>query len=350
MKQTTLAVIGCGAISGIYLQNLSTMFPNTKVKSCCAAHMESARKRATQFGIEAATLEEILADGEIDMVVVLTPPDTHYEIIKKALQAGKHVYTEKVMSLQTCQAKELCDLANEKGLYLGSAPDTFMGAAWQKCNELVQSGALGKVTGFDVYVSRNMDYIACAYPIVRLAGGGVLYDFGVYHLTVLTYLLGRVKEVCAVVENNKPIRIGTVEGTPDFGKEFAFDNEAQVTALLRMENGAVGTFTINGETLDDEGELLQFRFYGEKGVLALPNPNLFGGPIRRMGASGCWEDVPNDLPYSENSRGIGPSEMAQAMAEGRANMASKEQALHVLAIMEAMMESSEKRCFVPVKY
>lgn len=350
MEQKTVAIIGCGVISQIYLQNLTTRFSNIKVKCCCDLRAESARHRAEQFGIGVATMEEILSDPEIDMVIVLTPPATHFGIIKQALQAGKHVYTEKVLSLDAAQARELCDLANAKGLYLGSAPDTFMGAAWQKCSQIVKEGTLGSITGFDVYVSRNMDYIACAYPIVRLAGGGVLYDFGVYHLTVLTYLLGRVKEVCAVVENNKPIRVGTVEGTPDFGREFSFNNEAQVTALLRMESGVVGTFTINGETVDDDGPLLQFRFYGEKGVMSLPNPNFFGGPVRLLKEDFSWEEVPNDLPYSDNSRGIGPSEMAQAMEEGRTNMANKEQALHVLAVMEAMMESSEKHCFVPVKY
>lgn len=350
MKQTTVAIIGCGVISQIYLQNLTTRFPNIRVKSCCAQHLERAQARASQFGIIASTVEAVLADPEIEMVVILTPPATHYSLIKQALQAGKHVYTEKVLSLTASEAKELCDLADEKGLYLGSAPDTFMGAAWQKSAELVKSGALGNVTGFDVYVNRNMDYIACAYPIVRLAGGGVLYDFGVYHLTALTYLLGRVREVCAVVENNKPIRVGTVEGTPDFGKEFAFDNEAQVTALLRMESGVVGTFTINGETVDDDGQLLQFRLYGEKGVMALPNPNFFGGPVRTLQSDFSWAEVPNDLPYSDNSRGLGPSEMMQAMEEGRPNMASKEQALHVLAVMEAMMKSSQSGRFEKVPY
>ena len=209
---------------------------------------------------------------------------------------------------------------------------------------------MGKITGFDVYINRNMDFISCAYPIVRMTGGGVLYDFGVYHLTALVSLLGRVKEVCGIVENNKPIRVGVVEGTPDFGKEYAFDNEAQVTAILRMESGVVGTFTINGETLDDDGDLLQFRLYGEKGVMALPNPNFFGGPVRVTHAGLNWEEVPNDLPYSDNSRGLGPAEMAQAMEEGRANMASKEQALHVVSVMEAIVESTEKRCFIPVKY
>jgi predicted dehydrogenase len=349
MKKTTIAVIGCGVISQIYLQNLTTRFPNVEVKCCCSLHMESARKRAEQFGIGVATMDEILADPEIEMVVVLTPPDTHFSIIKQALLAGKHVYTEKVLSLKAAEAKELCDLANKKGLYLGSAPDTFMGAAWQKCKQVMEDGTLGSITGFDVYVNRNMDYIACAYPIVRMVGGGVLYDFGVYHLTALIYLLGRVKEVCAVVENNKPIRIGTVEGTPDFGKEFAFNNEAQVTALLRMESGVVGTFTINGETLDDDGQLLQFRFYGEKGVMALPNPNFFGGPVLTNSGS-KWKELPNDLPYSDNSRGLGPAEMAQAIKEGRPNVANKEQALHVVAVMEAIMESSQTGRFIAVRY
>ena len=346
----TIGIIGCGVISQIYLQNLTTRFPNVKVKCCCDLRVESAQKRAEQFGIGVATMEEMLADAEIDIVVVLTPPSTHFGIIKQALLAGKHVYTEKVLSLAADEAKELCDLANEKGLYLGSAPDTFMGSALQKCKQIVNEGTLGKITGFDVYINRNMDFISCAYPIVRMTGGGVLYDFGVYHLTALVSLLGRVKEVCGIVENNKPIRVGVVEGTPDFGKEYAFDNEAQVTAILRMESGVVGTFTINGETLDDDGDLLQFRLYGEKGVMALPNPNFFGGPVRVTHAGLNWEEVPNDLPYSDNSRGLGPAEMAQAMEEGRANMASKEQALHVVSVMEAIIESTKKRCFVPVKY
>lgn len=348
MKQMTVGIIGCGVISSIYLQNLTHVFPNIRVKSCCARRFENAQKRAAEFGIAATTVEEMLADPEIEMVVILTPPATHFDLIRRALEAGKHVYTEKVLSLNLKDAKQLCDLANEKGLYLGSAPDTFMGAALQKCSQVIRENALGTVTGFDVYVNRNMDLIACEYPIVRLEGGGVLYDFGVYHLTALTYLLGRVKEVCAVVENNKPIRVGVVEGTPDFGKEYAFDNEAQVTAILRMESGVIGTFTINGETVPDD--LLHFRIYGEKGVMTVPDPNRFGGPVLVMPSQQAWTELPNDLPYSENSRGIGPSEMVQAMAEGRTNAASKEQALHVLAVMEAMMESTRTARFVQVQY
>ena len=348
MKQLTIATIGCGSISQIYLQNFSTRFSNIRVKSCCALHIESARKRAEQFGIEASTVEEILADPEVEMVVILTPAPSHYGLIKQALLAGKHVYTEKVLSLTVREAQEVCRLADEKGLYLGSAPDTFMGAALQKSAQVLAEGTLGAVTGFDVYVNRNMDLITNEYPFVRLAGGGVLYDFGVYHLTALIHLLGRVKEVCGVVENNKPIRVGTVEGTPDFGKEYAFPNEAQVTTILRMESGVVGTLTLNGESIPED--LCHFRIYGEKGVLALPDPNQFDGPVRINRPDLGWVEVSNDLPFSENSRGIGPSEMVQAMEEGRPNAANKEQALHVVSVMEAIMESSKTRSFVPVEH
>ena len=117
---------------------------------------------------------------------------------------------------------------------------------------------------------------------------------------------------------------------------------------MRMESGVVGTLTINGESIPED--LCHFRIYGDKGVLSLPNPNFFGGPVKVIGPDGSREEVPNDLPFSENSRGLGPAEMAQAMEEGRANLANKEQALHVVSVMEAIVESTEKRCFVPVKY
>ena len=347
MKQMTAAVVGCGSISGIYLKNLTGRFENIRVKSCCAAHLENAQKKAAEFGILACTYEDILADGEVELVIVLTPAPTHYDLIRRALLAGKHVYTEKTMTLETAQARQLCALAEEKGLYLGCAPDTFLGAAWQKAVQLVHGSELGEVTGFDVYINRNMDRITNLYPFVRLAGGGILYDFGVYHLTVLVAMLGKVKEVCAVVENKKPVRVGCVEGTPDFGKEYAFPNEAQVTAILRMENGVTGTLTLNGESI--ARNLNHFRIYGEQGVLQLPDPNGFGGQLSVIHPGADWEEVPNDLPYADNCRGIGPSEMVEAMEAGRPNQANKEQALHVMEVMEAILESSRTRSFVKVQ-
>lgn len=344
MKKITAAVVGCGMISGIYLKNLTSRFAGIFVKSCCAAHLESAQKKADEFGIQPCTFEEILGDSEVDLVIVLTPAPTHYGLIKAALLAGKHVYTEKTMTLTAAEARELCALADEKGLYLGCAPDTFLGAAWQKASQMLCDGELGEVSGFDVYINRNLDRMTSLYRFLQLPGGGILYDFGVYHLTVLIKLLGPVKEVCAVVENKKPRRFGTVEGTPDFGREYAYPNEAQVTAILRMESGVVGTMTLNGESI--AANLHHFRIYGEKAVLELPDPNGFGGDVTLIRSRTDRQVVENDLPYSDNCRGIGPWEMVHAMAEKRTNEASKELALHVLTVMEAMVESSKRNCFV----
>ena len=346
MKEMTAAVVGCGMISGIYLTNLTGRFEGIRVKSCCAAHLENAQKRAAEFGIQACTFQQILEDAEVELVIILTPAPTHYGLIKAALEAGKHVYTEKTMTVTAAEAGELCALADRKGLYLGCAPDTFLGAAWQKAAQLLSEGAVGEVSGFDVYINRDLDWFTSKYSFLQLPGGGILYDMGVYHLTVLVYLLGRVKEVCAIVENKKPIRFGKVEGTADFGREYAYPNEGQVTAILRLESGVVGTLTLNGESI--VSNLNHFRIYGDRAILELPDPNGFGGSITLIKNRNDRSVVENDLPYSDNCRGIGPWEMVHAMAEGRANQASKELALHLLTVMEAMLESSRRGGFVAI--
>lgn len=344
MKEMTAAVIGCGMISGIYLKNLTGRFEGIRVKSCCAARLENAQRKAAEYGIHACSFEEILADDEVKLVIVLTPAPTHYGLIKAALLAGKHVYSEKTMTLTSAEAKELCALADEKGLHLGCAPDTFLGGAWQKAAQMLRDGELGAVSGFDVYVNRNLDRMTSLYPFLQLPGGGILYDFGVYHLTVLVELLGRVKEVCSVVENKKPIRYGTVEGTKDFGREYSYPNEAQVTAILRMESGVVGTLTLNGESI--AANLHHFRIYGEKGVLELPDPNGFGGDVTLTRSRTDKQVVNNDLPYIDNCRGIGAWDMVCAMEDDRLNGACKELALHVLNVMEAIVKSSKEKRFI----
>lgn len=347
MRKTRIAVIGCGMISQIYLKNMTTIFPNLEVVACCDRNMDAARQRANEFGIEAWTNEQVLVDPSIEMVVVLTPAPTHYAIIKEALLAGKHVYTEKVLSHEKKLAQELIELAKEKGLYLGSAPDTFLGAALQKVRQIVDDGQIGQVTSFHVGVNRCLDRLLCKFLFLRLPAGGICYDFGVYHLTALVNTLGPIREVCAVVENRKPFRVGIVEDGADFGKEYRYDNEAQVTAILRTESGITGTFVLNGESIGYN--LNHFYIYGETGVLQLADPNNFGGDVTLIRGRDNSIVVENELPYGVNSRGIGPSEMAKAMEEGRQNRASSELALHVLDVIECMMESTRTGGFVNVE-
>ena len=312
------------------------------MKYCCAAHLENAEKKAEKYGICPATFEEILRDGEVELVIVLTPVPAHYALIRRALEAGKHVYTEKTITDDPVTAEELASLAAAKGLRLGSAPDTFLGPAIQTAKKLLQCGGLGEVSGFDVYANRDLDRMTNLYPFLRLPGGGICYDYGVYHITALVELLGQVREVYAIVENRKPLRIGTVEGSADFGKAYAYENEAQVTAILRMESGVAGTLTLNGESIAQD--LRHFRIYGQKGVLEIPDPNGFGGDLTVIRTRAEWEGVPAE---AEDLRGLGAQEMLCAMAEDRPHRANADRAVHVLKVIDAIMESG--RSGLPVK-
>ena len=344
-----VGVVGCGSISDIYLHNMIHVFDNLQVVACCAAHLESAQKKAQKYGILSCTFEEMLENPGIGLLVILTPAPTHYELIRRGLEAGKHVYTEKTITIDPAQARELAALAAEKGLYLGSAPDTFLGAALQQARRLMDEGRIGDVTGFQICANRNLDWLTTYFKFLRLPGGGICFDYGVYYLTALVSLLGPVAEVCAVVENRKPLRVDCNPDSPDYGKEFRYDNEGQVNAIVRTESGITGTFTLNGESL--AADMAVFTIYGTRGVLKLTDPNGFGGNVKLVTLED-WqfrEEIPeNNLPYSANSRGLCPAEMSQAIAEGRTNRANAALACHVLDIICAMMESGGKKCFVPV--
>lgn len=344
-----VGVVGCGSISDTYLSNMIHHIGNLNVIACCAAHLESARRKAAQYGIEACTFEAMLVNPRIEMVVVLTPVPTHYDLIKRALLAGKHVYTEKIITLYAEQARELIELADEKGLYLGVAPDTFLGASLQKVRSAIDAGLLGEITGFVASANRDLDYYTANYGFLRLPGGGILYDYGVYYLTALVSVLGPVRRVCGVMGNRKPVRVNRIEGSDGFGKEYDYPNESYVQALLEMENGVSGCFSLNGDSVRKDQAL--FVIQGTGGMLRLGNPNDFGGAVRYLPNAEPYtaRALDGDRPFSGDDRGIGPAEMADAIRNHRPNRASREMALHVLDTMEMIGLSAERGGFIEVK-
>ncbi len=351
-KIMNVAIVGCGAISDIYLENMMHRFDNLNVVACCANHLEHTKAKADKYGIRGCSYEEILADPSIDMVVILTPPSSHENLIRQALEAGKHVYTEKTLTLSAGTAVSLLALAKEKHLYLGSAPDTFLGAAFQTARKAIDGGLIGEVTSFDICANRDLDYLGGLSPYLCTPGGGICYDYSVYHLTALISLLGPVDAVSAIVRNLAPQRPNTFADSPTFGQTFSYPNESQVFSILKMENNIVGTLSINGDsTIQDQAH---FMIYGKKGILKLTDPNTFGGDVIYLPAQKDFEDhpAPQILNYGftcgENSRGLGPSEMADAIFEKRENRANAELAVHVLDVIDHMLESSKKGAFVNV--
>lgn len=351
MRKIRTAVIGSGRISEEYLRNMTAFFTNLEVVACSSAHRENAEKRAEQFGIEARTNEEIFADPTIELVVILVPAPAHGQLIEQALMAGKHVYTEKTMTVELSEAKRLVALAKEKGLYLGSAPDTFLGAAWQTARQALDEGLIGNVVSFSVNVNRNIDLMASMFEFLRMPGGGFAYDYGVYYLTALVALLGPVESLFSVVKNKATERINCAPGHPEFGKPYSYENESQIYALVNMESGVTGTVSLDGDSAMQD--LAYFYIYGEKGVLRLTCANDFGGDVvlipSGFGADGEPRVLENTSPLTDKNRGIGPAELADAVLSGRENRAGGEMALHVLDIIDTMMRSSERKTLCGVE-
>ena len=345
MKKTVcVGVVGAGAISDIYLKNMTGKFDNLRVKAVAARHLEKAREKAARYGLEACSADEMLADPEIEMIVNLTLVGSHEEITRRALEAGKHVYTEKTITDSFDSARALCRLADRKGLHLGSAPDTFLGSSLQSARRALDQGILGDITGFSATVNRNNDILLSLFPIGRLPGAGICLDFGVYYLTALVSLLGPVAETAAFVRAPYPRHKNIIPGSPEYGQWFDSPNESEVSAILRMKSGVSGTIHLNGDSNLKEQE--NFIILGTRGMLYLTDPNKFGGTVRFLpnvmdfNAPDAFEPLSPGNRFSENERGLGASEMASAILGGRPGFrTSKELGLHVLEVLQGILKS-----------
>ncbi|MCC2255771.1 Gfo/Idh/MocA family oxidoreductase [Ruminococcus sp. CLA-AA-H200] len=360
MEETRVCtgVIGAGAISDIYLKNMITRFDNLQVKSICAAHMESAQKKAEKYGIQAVTMAEMLDDPEISLVVNLTPAHVHYRVIRAALEHGKHVYTEKILTDDLEKSRELVQLARERGLYLGSAPDTFMGAALQTARAAIDSGMLGEIHSFAVSANRCNEILLSMFDFLRQPGGGIVCDYAVYYVTALVSLLGPAARVGSIIGYPYPTHVNCIPDSPMYGQEMDTPNESQVNAVLQFENGVTGTLHIDADSVPEDQAY--FTIYGTKGILMLTNPNQFGGEVRFLAnpaSPADWKKrnrqqpcvLPSVNEYTDNARGIGPSDLADTILNGTALRPSAEMAYHVHEILNAMLQGGTDGAFTEIR-
>lgn len=345
-KKLCVGVIGAGMISDIYLQNMSEKFHNLYVKSIAAAHPERAEKKAAQYHIQATSVEQMLSDPEIDMVVNLTPAFAHYDVIKNALLHGKHVYTEKTITDHLEQSAELLALAEEKGLYFGSAPDTFLGASLQTARAAIDAGILGEINSFAISANRCNDILIPAFDILRKPGGGIVLDYAVYYVTALVSLLGPVAQVGSVVRTPYKTRKNNNPRSPAFGEIMDTPNESQISALIQMESGVTGTLHMDAETVFEDKAY--FVLYGTKGMLYLTDPNQFGGTVKFLPQGKTWSGPVEPIElwslakYSENSRGVGPDDMARAILDGTQFRPTARMAYHVHEVLDAILRGGER--------
>ena len=344
-----VGVIGTGMISKIYLDNITERFGIVELAAVADLNVEKAQQTAAQYeGAKACTVDELLADPSIDIVLNLTPPYVHKEMMERILNAGKHAYTEKTFTMNTAEAAEVIALAKAKNLLVGSAPDTFFASWVQKAREVIDSGALGRITSFAMVGNRDNDRMLPVMPYMNKPGGGVLLDYCVYYLTVLINLLGPVNRVSANIKAPFPQHLDNFEHSPHFGEMIDTPNESQIYSMLEMENGVNGTLSINADScLFDQ---TYFAIYGSKGILYLACPDWFNGELYLYENTYDFSNadhpvrikLEDNYAFKTNSRGAGIADMAWAIREGREPRVSAERCYHVLEIEERMMESNEK--------
>jgi len=342
-------LIGCGNISGAYLRN-NQVFPCLRIVKCASRRDDSARAAAEAFGIQAVSVDALLRDPEIDIILNLTTPDAHTEINLRALEAGKHVYAEKPFAINREDGRKVLRLASEKGLRVGCAPDTFLGGGQQTCRRLIDSGIVGRITGgCAVMANRGPESWHPNSGFYYRKGGGPLMDMGPYYITAMVNLLGPVNRVAGFSARATDLRRGSGNNE---GKIYPVEVDTHIAAVLEFASGAVVNLTMSFDVcrLSDQMQN-SIELWGLDGAVHTPDPNMFSGEVRfvKAGPAYEWEPAENPFVYNDNMRLIGLADMAAGIERGRPHRCSGELAYHVTDVMCSILESAEKRQYVTIE-
>ena len=335
-----LGVIGCGHISEIYLKNIR-LFVDIEVVAVADIDMQRAQVRADAYNIpKALSVRDLLAEPEIELVLNLTIPKAHAEVALAVLEAGKNVYNEKPLAIQREDAREILELACAKGLRVGCAPDTFLGAGLQTCRQLIDAGAIGVPVGATAFmICHGHENWHPDPAFYYQLGGGPMFDMGPYYLTALVTLIGPMRRITGSAQISFPER--TITSMPKIGTKISVEVPTHIATVADFASGAVGTMIMSFDVW--EGNLPRIEIYGSEGTLGVPDPNGFGGPVRlwRHDARD-WREIPLTGEFAENWRGLGVADLAQALRDGRPHRASGDLAYHVLDIMHTVHDASRE--------
>lgn len=343
-----VGLIGCGNISSAYLR-LAPQFRDVFITACSDLNEEAAELQAQTFGIAHKSIEDLLADSSIGLVINLTVPAAHAEVSRRILHAGKHVYSEKPFVLSYEEGLELQSLATQQKLRIGSAPDTFLGGAHQSVRELLDSGAVGKITGGTChFMNHGMEGWHPNPDFFYQPGGGPMLDMGPYYISNLVQLIGPVRRLMSM--SSQPYSTRTITSEPRCGEVIPVDTATSIHTLLEFSNGAKVTLGLSWDVWQHEHNCMEL--YGEQATVHVPDPNFFGGEVRTVNAQG-EQLIPVDHPFAivndtlddgtmqANYRGAGLVDMIDAIQKDREHRCNGTLALHVVDIMTSALRSGE---------
>ncbi|MFN0190392.1 MAG: Gfo/Idh/MocA family protein [Aestuariivirga sp.] len=363
-KSLGVGIIGTGNISWAYLK-LAPLFNNIEVKAVADINMDLAKSRAAEFGVKAQTVSELLKNDDIDIVVNLTVPAVHYKVSKQILDAGKHVYSEKPLTLSYKDAVTLQKHAAKKKLRVGAAPDTFLGGSHQLARKAIDGGKIGKiVSGTCHFMGPGMEMWHPNPDFFFMPGGGPMLDMGPYYITNLINLVGPVKRVAALAGTGRKERvINSQPNNPRNNEKLKVKTPTTYHALLEFAQGACITVSLSWDVWAHKHQNMEL--YGVTGAMYVPDPNFFGGDVMVAGsdqkaeAMAAW-DHPfgkanwgpgNRLtdPIWANYRCAGLADMADAIIKKRLPRCDISMVAHVVEVMTAVMEGGVARKFVTLK-
>ena len=345
-----VGIIGCGNISETYF-NCQKIFNNFEIIACADLNNDFATKSAEQFNVKALSVDDILSNKDIGLIINLTIPSAHKEIIVKSLNAGKHCFSEKPLAMNMEEGLEIQKLSNEKKLYVGCAPDTFLGAAGQNARKLIEEDKIGKVVlGTFNLMSHGMEHWHPNPDFFFKPGAGPVFDVGVYYLTQLINLIGPVKSISSISGTATPER--TITSEPRNGEKIVVETPTTLMGSLEFHNNAKIQFFCSWDVWKHKHSTIEL--YGLEGSMIVPDPNFFSGNILLSKKDEDWQIINNDsmllgIPNKTdndgskiaNYRGIGLSDMIDAINNQRQARCSLDLAMHVLEVMEGIITSSE---------
>ncbi|WP_169194145.1 Gfo/Idh/MocA family oxidoreductase [Devosia sp. MC1541] len=350
-KTYGVGIMGAGNISAAYLR-LAPLFKGLEVRAVADILPEAAKRRADEFGVAAQTPDELLKNSELDVIVNLTIPSTHFSVSKDIISAGKHAYSEKPFVLSVEEGLALKKAADERGLKVGSAPDTFLGGAHQQAREIIDSGKLGKIMSGTMHVmSRGMEHWHPNPDFFFQPGGGPILDLGPYYITDLVHLLGPVKRLSAFTNMARTERIVSAEG-PYKGSSIKVGTPTTIHGILEFHNGAIVTIGASWDVASHGHHNIEL--YGTDGSIFVPDPNFFGGDLVTTGIEGIRTAVDpwahpfgvanQDLDKAEpraNYRCAGLADMMQSIETSQTPRCGLDSALHVVEVMTGLLEAGE---------
>jgi len=332
-----VGIVGCGVISRHYAENAAA-FDSYELVACADLDRAQAVGLSEAHGIPVRSVDELVGDPRIDVVLNLTPPSAHAAVIHAALAAGKHVYTEKPLATGVADAAELVAEADRLGLRIACAPDIFLGSPYQAARALLDEGAIGEPLSASAAMLVGGQEKWHPNPDIFFAdGAGPLLDMGPYYLTALVALLGPVRRVAGFASmrtSERAIEIGPRAGTP-----FTVATPTHASAVMELDGGVTANLVASFEAVDQY--ICDLEIHGTEGVLALPDPNGFEGPVRVKTGRGEWRDVAYQPAGGRDSRGIGLHDLVESIAAGTPHRASALLGLHVVEVARGILQSAE---------